>query len=257
MAKFLTTRGTSSEIESIINNARHRLVLISPFIQISESLFQTLRDADRRKVEIILVYGKSKLNLRERSQLEQLDNLSLHFLENLHAKCFFNEAEMVITSMNLCDQFEQRNREMGVLVSAGEDEIVFKEAVREAALMINFSSKETLGGKRENNSPSDTDRKGCLNTTSNISEGTSESNQYGHCIRCGISIQHDFIEPFCRDCFSKWDIWENSYHKDSHCHTCGKRAPTSRSKPECNSCYISSRYGSHIGPAPAPLPSMR
>ena len=229
------------------------MVLISPFIQLPETLFQTLKDADRRKVEITLVYGKSKLSLRERSQLEQLDNLSLHFLENLHAKCFFNEADMVITSMNLYDHSEQSNREMGVLVRAGEEGDVFREAVKEAALIVGLSSKETSGRKRVDNSSSDSSRIIILNTTSN----TSATKQIGHCIRCGISIQHDLAKPFCPDCFSKWDIWENSYHKDSHCHTCGKRALTSRSKPECNSCYIRSRYGRHLGSVPAPLPSLR
>jgi len=229
------------------------LVLISPFIKLPETLFQTLKDADRRKVEITLVYGKSQLRLRERSQLEQLDNLSLHFLENLHAKCFFNEADMVITSMNLYDHSERKNREMGVLVKARDDGIVFREAAKEAALIVSLSSKETLRRTRAESLSPDTNRKIVLNMTSN----TPATKPSGHCIRCGVNIQHDLAKPFCRDCFSKWDIWENSYHKDSHCHTCGKRAPTSMSKPECNSCYIRFRYGRHLDPVPAPLPSLR
>jgi sugar-specific transcriptional regulator TrmB len=89
MAKFLTTRGTTSEIESIINSARNRVVLMSPFIKIPESLFQNLRVADSRGVRITIVHGKKALEPSVFSQLNQLKNLELRFLENLHGKCYF------------------------------------------------------------------------------------------------------------------------------------------------------------------------
>jgi len=74
MAKFLTARDTASEIEKIINNAQKRLVLISPFVKIPESLLQNLKVADSRKVKITLVYGKEELNPDERKKLEQLND---------------------------------------------------------------------------------------------------------------------------------------------------------------------------------------
>ena len=66
-----------------------------------------------------------------RSQLEQLDNLSLRFLNKLHAKCFFNEDNMVITSMNLYD-FSEQNIEMGVLINKQDEAELFNAAVIEA-----------------------------------------------------------------------------------------------------------------------------
>ena len=69
MAKFLTARDTASEIEKIINNAQNRLVLISPFVKIPETLLQNLKVADSRKVKITLVYGKEELNNDERKKL--------------------------------------------------------------------------------------------------------------------------------------------------------------------------------------------
>ncbi len=107
MAKFLTTRGTSSNLENIINAAERRLVLISPYVRIPETLFPCLKAADKKNVKITLVYGK-KGGLSDDliGQLKQLVNLSLYFDRNLHAKCYFNETSMVITSMNLYDYSE-------------------------------------------------------------------------------------------------------------------------------------------------------
>ena len=218
MAKFLTTRDTASEIEKIINNAQNRLVLISPFVKIPETLLQNLKVADSRKVKITLVYGKAELNPDERKKLEQLNNLSLYFLENLHAKCFFNEEYMVITSMNLYDFSEQNNREMGVLVSSKDDKDVFSEAVNEAKLMVYISEKEDLRRPK----------------TKSYSDKTKQN---GYCIRCRKEIPYDLNRPLCLDCFRVWKKWGDTNYEEYYCHLCSKTKLTTFEKPLCYSCY--------------------
>lgn len=134
MAELLTTKGTSHHIEDIITNAKKRLTLISPYIKLSKTFLGRLQDANKRGVKVTLVYGKDQLNPDEMSKLEQLNNLSLYFLENLHAKCYFNEECMVITSMNMHDFSESSNREMGVLIRKDKerDNEVFDNAVKES-----------------------------------------------------------------------------------------------------------------------------
>ena len=218
MAEFLTTKGAGYQIENIIKNAKNRLVLISPYLQLSETLFQTLKDADRRKVRITLVYEKGELKPDERSQLEKLDNLSLYFLENLHAKCFFNEENMVITSMNLYDFSEQKNREMGVLIDTKEDENAFRDAVKEAKLIIDSSRKHDLRRLRGD-------------------YYYHRNKQKGYCIRCGKDITYDLNKPLCPDCFSVWVQYRDPYYEERYCHTCGKPELTTIEKPSCYSCY--------------------
>ncbi|MBM4432837.1 MAG: hypothetical protein FJ025_02405, partial [Chloroflexi bacterium] len=107
MAKFLTRRGTAWQIESIINSAQEKLVLVCPYLRVPDDIFQGIRHADERKVKIVVIYGKEepssdkKKQLEQLEQLKQLNNLSLYYHKDLHAKCFFNEESMVITSMNL------------------------------------------------------------------------------------------------------------------------------------------------------------
>ncbi len=101
MAEFLTTSGVGFHIERIISTARQQLVVISPYLQLSKTLTERFHDADRRGVRITLVYGKRMLTHNDQSALASLRKLSLYFFENLHAKCYFNESLMIITSMNL------------------------------------------------------------------------------------------------------------------------------------------------------------
>ena len=95
-----------------------------------------LRDAgERQNIHITVVCRKADLRPETTSELGQVGNLELRFLENLHAKCFYSEESMVVTSLNLHEYSQQLNREMGVLLIA-EDGAVFKEALREANFIV-------------------------------------------------------------------------------------------------------------------------
>ena len=220
MAEFLTTQGTSYYIEDIIRNAKNELVLISPYLQLSKTFFERLQDADRQNVKIILIYGKDELKPNEKKQLQELRNLSLYFFKHLHAKCFFNEESMVITSMNMYEFSEKTNREMGVLIRAKDDEKVYGEAVKEAQSIVHLATKDEL--KRPK---------------SRSYSYKPRTKQTGHCLRCGKSIPLALGKPYCPDCFVAWSEWENPNYKEQYCHNCGKPAPTTMLKPQCPSCF--------------------
>ena len=137
MAEELTT-GTLSLLENLIIEAKTKLVLISPYVQLSDILFERLKDASTKGVKITIVHGKVELELNEKNLIAQLKNVELFFLKNLHAKCYFNETKMLITSMNLYD-FSKKNREMGVLIDRQADTQLFDKAVEEAKSIIQLS----------------------------------------------------------------------------------------------------------------------
>lgn len=248
MAKFLTTRSTTSEIEKIINNANKSVVLITPFVRIPDSLFQNIITADKRDVRITLIYGKKRLKRDVYEQLEQLKNLKLYYLENLHAKCYFNEQCMVITSLNLYDFSEQANREMGVLVTRQDDKDVFTEAVREAQMIMSLASSQDLRHRIDEQSLTQTTDK--VKTTPKEAKGELGSAFLrgfsdilldavglgkGHCIGCKTRIKYDEYRPYCPDCFKQWS--KNKRQRASYCHSCGRVATTSINKPVCHFCW--------------------
>jgi hypothetical protein len=147
MAKFLTTSGVSHEVENIVKEAKKKLVLISPYIQINKMLLERLKIASAKGVQITFIYGKTELNLIEKKQLESIENLKLYFYPNLHAKCYFNEKLMVITSMNLYAFSEKNNREMGILINKVDDIEVFNDAVEEALSIVKSAQKKSITRK--------------------------------------------------------------------------------------------------------------
>lgn len=225
MAKFLTTTAITSELENIIKNATKELVLISPFVQINKILFERLQEASERGIEIILIYGKGDLKRTEKKQIESIENLTLYYYENLHAKCYFNEKEMVITSMNLYEFSEKKNREMGIYISKENDEDIFNDAIYETHSIFK-ASKPIV--KKESK-------------ITEIKQAYSKSKpSKGLCLRCGDNIKYNISSPYCKECFSSWSYFNNNSFTEKYCHACGKKEKTSMDKPLCHDCFIES-----------------
>lgn len=223
MAEFLTTNGTSYNIENIIIGSRTKLVLVSPYLQISKTFYERLKDASNRGVAIKIIYGKDDLKPNERNSLAELKNVELFYFENLHAKCYFNESRMVITSMNMYEFSEKNNREMGVLIDRIADKDLFDKAVSETLSIIQSSEKSPL---KKTTRPLNTGR-----------HKTEKKLLRGYCIRCEARINYDPEKPYCAECYSVWDQFKNSDYEENVCHRCGEYETTTMAKPQCYSCF--------------------
>jgi len=158
MVKFLTTTNTSAKIVKIIKQAKKELTLITPYIKLAQTFYDRLIEADKRNVNIRLVYGKEEKQ-EDLEKIKKLKHLGLYFCKNLHAKCYFNENLMVITSMNLLEFSQTNNREMGVQIKREDegDEELFHNAIEEANLIFDASQikidRLNLKSKEEKKEP--------------------------------------------------------------------------------------------------------
>ena len=228
MAKFLTTSGTSHYIENIIMEAETTLILVSPFLQISKTLLERLKDASNKGVQIKIIYGKDELRDSENKSLGELKNLKLYFLRNLHAKCYFNEKEMVITSMNMYHFSEKNNREMGILIDAIIDKEIYDSAVNEAHSIINHSKEEAVTQKEV--------IKNDVHKHFGLKEELIQT--MGYCIRCEDWIDFSPNRPYCPKCFNSWAYYNNAEFIEKVCHRCGEKSSMiSMNNPECSKCH--------------------
>jgi hypothetical protein len=233
VAEFLKTTDISARLDNIIRESRagENLVLVSPYVRISPRLIDNLMRADKRGVKITLIYGKNKLDPKEEEKLNVLRNLSLRFKENLHAKCYYNEKQLIITSMNLYDFSETTNDEMGVLVQRDEDEAMYDQAVEEVAL-IQESSEEikkpsslAAMGKR------------LMGVVNELADDVAGTPKKGYCIRCKQAIDFDAGHPLCREDFVKWNVYKDPEYPEKYCHRCGNRNKVCKDRPLCLACY--------------------
>jgi phosphatidylserine/phosphatidylglycerophosphate/cardiolipin synthase-like enzyme len=229
MAEFLTTNGTSYQIENVIIEAKTKLVLVSPYLQLSKTFYERLKDASNKRIPIKIIYGKDELKPNERNSLADLKGVELYFFENLHAKCYFNETKMVITSMNMYEFSEKNNREMGVLIEKSKDSDIYEKAVAETQSIIQSAEQIALN---KANRTLNNDKKQYGNN-----HNRNEKTARGYCIRCQKRIDLDPSRPLCGDCFSTWVQFENYDFPENVCHHCGEYEETSMRKPLCYDCF--------------------
>lgn len=144
MPEFLTTSGTTYQLEQLIQSAERRLTLISPYLHV----VTRLNAAESRGVEIHLVYRTGKLSSEERAKLSGLKKLCLYTLNNLHAKCYANERHVLISSMNLYDYSETHNWEMGVLLGKQDGQATVSARKEIAAILQAAAPEPARGGLR-------------------------------------------------------------------------------------------------------------
>jgi hypothetical protein len=140
MAQFLNAAAAYTEIENIINRAEKKLVMVSPFVRLPRVLLQRLLHAGQsRGVHVTIVCRRKDVPPDESAAFKKLAWVEVLDLPNLHARCFYNEKSMVITSLNLSGNVTANAREIGVLLTQEKDPDVFRDAAAEAEAMIQIA----------------------------------------------------------------------------------------------------------------------
>ena len=150
MAKFLNTSGTTYHLEELIKKSSDRLILISPYLKLNERIKELLEDKNRLKIDIRIVYGKSDLQPEEINWLKNLTFIRTSFCKNLHAKCYMNENECIITSLNLYEFSQINNNEMGILIARDADNQLYSDAYEEAQRIIRISEEVRMSVDKVN-----------------------------------------------------------------------------------------------------------
>lgn len=141
MAEFLDTEGTTHHLTKIIKNAKQEVFIISPYLKINQKLKDFIEDKDRMKIDIKIVYGKNELQSDENNWLKRLNSVRTGFCKDLHAKCYLNESEAIVTSMNLYEYSQVNNYEMGIYVTKSEDPKLYSDICDEARRLFRISEE--------------------------------------------------------------------------------------------------------------------
>jgi len=217
MAKFLDTKDIISSVQQILKNAKERVILISPYIDFDSRDKILIEEKNENKIYVTIINGKKKNQLKFdtgiKNWIDSMDYVNYIFHKDLHAKCYLNEEEAVITSMNLYEA-SQKNDEMGILISKKYDAKAYDDLLKEVKRII------------RKNKPSMT-----------LKESPKKNS--GFCIRCKSEIKLDPTHPYCKKDYQQWNKFkdENYDEKNGVCHICGKPNKSSLKKPACINCY--------------------
>lgn len=218
MAKFLKTTGVSHYLAELINNAKEKIYLVSPYLQINDQIKLLLQDASSQMKQISIVYGKKK-EANDLAWLHSIRGVEVHFYDTLHAKCYMNEKEAIITSMNLYMYSQQNNCEMGIHITKKDDPEMYEEILSEVNRILRQAEKVS------NSRPFTVDK--------NVKPYKKVEQHYGYCIRTGVQINFNPEQPMCYKAFNSWAQFSDGDYQERFCHYTGDRSDgeTSYNRP--------------------------
>ena len=213
MAKFLDTTGVSYHLQQLINKANEKLVIISPYLKINDRIKQSLEDKNRMKIDIRVVYGKNELQPDENNWLKSMTSIRSSFCKDLHAKCYLNESEAIITSMNLYEFSQVNNNEMGIHIDKITDPDLYKDIYDEAQRLIRISDEIVVSVV-----------KAASNEKSTVKPNSRqiETSNNGFCIRTGVEIPFNVEKPMSFDAFKSWNKYGDPEYPEKYCHFSGE-----------------------------------
>lgn len=231
MAKFLNTTGVSYHLEELIKETKDRLILISPYLQFTERIKEHLGNLNIQKRDIRIVYRESKLQLEENNWLESQIGIRTSLCKNLHAKCYLNEKEAIITSMNLYQFSQQNNNEMGIYFTKADDPDLYNSTLTEVQRLLTISEEIRVSVKKvKADFP-----QGIDNKRADVTMGSLTVNQprTGFCIRTGVPIPFCIEKPMSYEAFKSWNKYGDEEYPEKFCHFSGEpsNGETSVSKP--------------------------
>jgi phosphatidylserine/phosphatidylglycerophosphate/cardiolipin synthase-like enzyme len=199
MAEILTTQEITNAIQSMISQAQKFVVIITYSIKLDEALVKLLSETYKKSVKITIIHGGERWQSYTLQPLSKLFNMEVFWNPKIHAKLYFNESQMIVTSMNFTELVKHTNIELGILLRRDQDTVVFEEAQRLVTLLKKSKSSIAYTWK-------------------------------GYCLTCAKGIPFDTSTPWCPTCYYKlsararteFPLGTRIREGVRYCHQCGK-----------------------------------
>lgn len=236
MNEFPSTKEAAQAILEIIRTSKNRVVLISPFVDPTESFYKELENTSASSIILVCIESKLKQDVKRR--LKSISKLQILNHENVHAKCYYNEELLLQTSLNLSQYSENHNIEIGTLIKRSENQDRFHKASAIPEMIV----QDAISKINRYANPAKPKVNGETNTFNyeklKLTLFEEIPGQNGTCIRCrkGLSYLNGNF-ALCSSCYNKWSASFELNAQENWCHWCGEKHPTSKRKPLCISCY--------------------
>lgn len=231
MAKFLNTTGVSYHLEELIKSTKDRLILISPYLQFTDRIKEHLKNLNIQKRDIRIIYRENKLQIDEQNWLAEQLGIRTSLCKNLHAKCYLNENEAIITSMNLYKFSQENNNEMGILITKAGDPELYAATYEEAQRLLTISEEILVTVKTV--APAGKEKTATKPVEGKAVPSKTTDRPKGFCIRTGVEIPFNVEKPLSYEAFKSWSKYGDPDYAEKFCHFSGEpsHGETSVSKP--------------------------
>jgi phosphatidylserine/phosphatidylglycerophosphate/cardiolipin synthase-like enzyme len=182
-------------------------------------------------VNIRIVYRENKLQTDEQNWLAEQVGIRTSLCKNLHAKCYLNENEAIITSMNLYEFSQMNNNEMGIHLTKSGDPELYQAAYDEVQRLLTISEEIMVTVRTV--APAGREKPERKVEEVKAVAPKSNSKAKGFCIRTGVEIPFNVEKPLSYDAYKAWNKYSDANYAEKFCHFSGEpsHGETSVAKP--------------------------
>ncbi|MBK7666595.1 MAG: hypothetical protein IPJ32_04165 [Sphingobacteriaceae bacterium] len=120
--KFLFDTQLIDALNNLIKEAKHELIIVSPFIDLDKRIQDSLNEKKSlHDFKLKILFGKNEGNLYKSIKKDSFEflkgfpNVEIRYNEWLHAKFYQNDFDYLMTSLNLYDYSLANNIEVGII----------------------------------------------------------------------------------------------------------------------------------------------
>ena len=233
--EVFTDQDVTKEILDVFENARSEVVAVTPYLNLSEGAITAIQSARRRNVQVTFVIRKQKHKPDLRASLNVLrnNNVEVWELNRLHAKIYYNDSAVLLTSMNLLKSSMDKGREVACTLSDNASKLQVRNYVQ--GLIEEARVRQRASNPVATRAASFLSRVVTALRSRTYEQGGAVL--AGFCISCCADIVLDRRFPLCAEHSA---LWQKRF-SGNYCLMCGESAKTTKAKPLCDSCYA--HYG--------------
>lgn len=224
----------ATQVLTVVREADDYVILVGPYLDLDwwGHAKTELELALRKGIRVVVILRSNTRDKQERSEedikwlIEK--GVEVRLLENLHAKVYLNERDVVLGSANLTQASMKNSHEIVLLLQNDEVEKKVRYYVTQKLVQLSKPIE----------SP------GVVSTVKEALKSyfaPAPQIAVGHCLRCRTTISFDLSKPLCEKCYGLWAPHANRDYPEKVCHRCGERSSVSYGKPLCARCYRSVR----------------
>ena len=220
----------ATNILRIFDDAGEYVVAVSPWLHLWGHVKNAITKAKKNGIDIFLVIRKED-NPRDnrKNDLEWLweRNITVFQAEGLHAKIYFNEKRVLLSSMNLLSSSSRNSLEIAYTLNGKDRQDQVRQYVKQSVIGI---ASELAAPPSASPTPAHAK-----------AAPAHPAKPQGFCLRCKRAIDLNEGKPLCHSCYAVWTQWGDPDYIERYCHKCGQQAVTSLRNPTCYPCFAGLR----------------
>ncbi|MDR1446661.1 MAG: phospholipase D-like domain-containing protein [Treponema sp.] len=141
--ELVNTTELNYEIENMFRNEWHFILILSPYLDLTEKIQAILAMSDAKVVILYTEIEKESKKKKLEDFQVSMPNVEFYCIPNFHAKAYITSGTLIITSLNLYKFSQINNFELGIVLKDTTYNKIIGKLFEELKILFNMNGIDT------------------------------------------------------------------------------------------------------------------